>query len=599
MKKSKILISIMILLMAFAAVPIFPQNHAIVAEAAEVKLNKTELELYINETFKLELTGTKTKPKWSSSKKSIAKVSSNGTVTAVKKGTVVITATVGKNKYQCKVTVKDLSLNVKKLDLNVAETAKLTLNGATKTVKWRSSDEEVVLVSSNGMVYAVGEGTATITAVHRSDEYKCEVSVKNRHLNTVATDLVISKDTDILITAKDVPDGSSFKYAVSDSNVIDYRIGEWVGDTLTLGILARNKGTAALTVTCSGIDEELIINVQVIDDKRPKSDKLDAEEIYEMCSPSTVEVRTLDTIGSGFFIFSGVVVTNYHVIEGQPWIDIKMPNGDEYEVEHILGYDEEMDIALLGVPVEAKALPICPYSIKVGETVYAIGSPYGLTDTLTNGLVSSVSRHNNNVRYIQTNAAINPGNSGGPLINAYGEVIGINTWRIADSQNLNFALDISQIYMVDTSSPMTVDEYYEQYLKELEDNLGSAVVYEDTTKSGSFDTCQEIYPLNVVFGTIYPNEIDIYKIVIPEESLIVILGDGETGFETNSLIIGLFEETNDPDGPELVAVSENVYVGEILYQAIRDVFPAGTYYIAVISSGEYYAEINYVFGVLY
>ena len=132
MKKSKILISIMILLMAFAAVPILPQNHAIVAEAAEVKLNKTELELYITETFKLELTGTKTKPKWSSSKKSIAKVSSNGTVTAVKKGPVVITATVGKNKYQCKVTVKDLSLNVKNLILMWRKQPSLRLTGQQK-----------------------------------------------------------------------------------------------------------------------------------------------------------------------------------------------------------------------------------------------------------------------------------------------------------------------------------------------------------------------------------------------------------------------------------------------------------------------------------
>ena len=183
-----------------------------------------------------------------------------------------------------------------------------------------------------------------------------------------------------------------------------------------------------------------------------------------MCAPATVEIETNDRIGSGFFIDCGVVVTNYHVIKGQSSIKIKLYNGEEYDVKYILGYDEKLDLALLSIPVETVFLLRNFRSTKVGETVYAIGSPYGLTDTLTNGIVSSVSRHSDDVKYIQTSTPINPGNSGGPLINAYGEVIGVNTWIYKDGQNLGFAVDINQLYLIDTSVPVTVKDYYEKYV---------------------------------------------------------------------------------------------------------------------------------------
>ena len=118
-----------------------------------------------------------------------------------------------------------------------------------------------------------------------------------------------------------------------------------------------------------------------------------------------------------------------------------------------------MDIAIL--KVEHKGTPIKrnTHGAKSGEAVYTLGSPRAYADTFAGGLISNPKRVYDGVTYIQTDAAISPGNSGGPLLNSYGEVVGINSWYRTDGQNLNFAIEISQIDKVDISHPMTVEEY--------------------------------------------------------------------------------------------------------------------------------------------
>ena len=152
------------------------------------------------------------------------------------------------------------------------------------------------------------------------------------------------------------------------------------------------------------------------------------------------------SLGSGFVIDSrGLIVTNNHVVENADKIIVKLKDGDEFDAK-VVGTDANTDLALL--EIEAKrSLPSLKLGnsddLKVGEWVVAIGSPFGLEQTVTAGIVSAKGRVIGAGPYddfIQTDASINPGNSGGPLVNLAGEVVGINTAIIASGQGIGFAI---------------------------------------------------------------------------------------------------------------------------------------------------------------
>ena len=159
-------------------------------------------------------------------------------------------------------------------------------------------------------------------------------------------------------------------------------------------------------------------------------------------------------LGSGFVIEStGYVLTNYHVIKGADKITVRLNDRREFEAQ-IVGNDERSDIALL--KIEANGLPTLRLAendnLKVGEWVLAIGSPFGLDYSVSQGIVSAIGRslpndrNENYVPFIQTDVAINPGNSGGPLFNLDGDVVGINSQiftRSGGSMGLSFAIPAS------------------------------------------------------------------------------------------------------------------------------------------------------------
>ncbi len=152
------------------------------------------------------------------------------------------------------------------------------------------------------------------------------------------------------------------------------------------------------------------------------------------------------SLGSGFIIDSaGLIVTNNHVIEDADQIKVKLSDDTEY-IATVVGRDPSTDLALIKIEPEQKLIPLKMGSSKdllVGQWVVAIGSPFGLEQTVTAGIVSAKGRVIGSGPYdnfIQTDASINPGNSGGPLLNLNGEVIGINTAIIASGQGIGFAV---------------------------------------------------------------------------------------------------------------------------------------------------------------
>lgn len=147
-------------------------------EAASAKLSATKVTLVKGESKTLKVTGTKSKVIWSSSKKSVATVTSKGKVTAKAKGTAVITAKVGSKKLTCKVTVETPKISKKTLTLNVKKSATLKVTGTKQKVKWSSSNTSVATVTSKGKVTAKKAGTATITAKVGTKKFTCKVTVK-------------------------------------------------------------------------------------------------------------------------------------------------------------------------------------------------------------------------------------------------------------------------------------------------------------------------------------------------------------------------------------------------------------------------------------
>jgi serine protease Do len=153
-------------------------------------------------------------------------------------------------------------------------------------------------------------------------------------------------------------------------------------------------------------------------------------------------------VGTGFIIDkSGHIITNNHVVENADKIKVKLKDEREFEAK-IIGRDPQTDLALIRIDAKGE-LPVASLGrsadLKVGEWVVAVGSPFGLEQTVTAGIVSAKGRVIGSGPYddfIQTDASINPGNSGGPLLNLNGEVVGINTAIIAHGQGIGFAIPI-------------------------------------------------------------------------------------------------------------------------------------------------------------
>jgi len=162
---------------------------------------------------------------------------------------------------------------------------------------------------------------------------------------------------------------------------------------------------------------------------------------------------TSQSLGSGFVWSSeGIIVTNNHVVEGASRITVNFSDGTQVPAK-LIGVDPDSDVAVLRV--DAKNLLAAPIGtssdLLIGETVIAVGNPFGLSGTVTTGVVSALGRSvpskeagRTFTDFIQTDASINPGNSGGPLLNIEGRVIGINTMIYANAQGIGFAIPVDR-----------------------------------------------------------------------------------------------------------------------------------------------------------
>ncbi len=540
---------------------------------------------------------------YKSGNSSIATVTSKGVIKPVKKGSTIITATVyqnGKSYYlKCNVTVKNPNIAIIQSSdyLNVGESFvfKAKTAGMDDNVLWSVSNSDIASISPEGKLSAVTGGSIAVYAKAGGVTSKCNVTVGTDTLGTFSTDITIYDTTKIWINSTDGFDDEILTVDSSNSGIVSYTWGEWSGSMIPLTIEPLTTGTDTLTITSSATKDRLTIHLTVVN--KPKKKQLSSTDIYAKCVPCTVEISVTtdggEVLGSGFFIGDGRIVTNYHVIEGATKINVTTSDNKEYEIKTILGFNVSLDIAVLAIDLDHKYMEMSR-DVAGGEDVYALGSPLGLTGTMTKGMVSTASRVIDDVEYIQIDASISHGNSGGPLVNSYGEVIGINTMYIEGGQNLNFAINIKELQKINLNDPVSIEEYHKKYIDYWTDWFVANLIYEDPSRSQDPDICQTAESGYGVYGTIKASEYgDCYYLEVTQEGYLIGTAYSRSKDDLTNTYISVYTYSNTLIGTFIEDETKT-------YQYFSQYLQPGKYMIMVyLPNGYSGTDIDYVFTLQY
>ena len=405
----------------------------------------------------------------------------------------------GESDIDCNVcgAIRDTSCSHAEKETIPGKAASCKATGLTAGTKCKTCGETIVAQETIPM--------SAHTYDNKYDE-NCNVCGHKRDAECAHSETEVVKGREATCTATGLTDGTKCKKCgetiVAQTNIPKKAHNETtipaVAATctttgLTAGTKCKNCGTiivAQTTITASGhkYDNGVIVSKATCATKGTKKysctksncnysytvtyslPTYTATEINNQALKYVGEITVYDKngyalgAGTGFVMSAdGKIVTNYHVIEGAYYADIVI-NDTTYIVSSVLAYDANIDLAILKINASGlSAANICKLPVNVGETVYAIGSSRGLTNTFSQGIVTYADRIFDGVSHVQHDASITHGNSGGPLINVYGEVIGINTWGLADSQNLNFAVATSELENLDyLGTPVTLAELNKQ-----------------------------------------------------------------------------------------------------------------------------------------
>lgn len=357
---------------------------------------------------------------------------------------------------------ESVALSSKKLAVAIGESATLELKNAEGKVTFKSGNKSIATVDSKGKISAVGEGVTTITATNKGVTYSCRLTVYLVRMQTTNKELSLYQDSAIEVALLNKKADENLTISSADTSIVSCGKAVWTDNVARFALNVHKVGTTTITVKRTKSVEPLVITVHVLDKADREVPK--ATEIYQKASQSMVEISiktkdNSDSLGSGFFIGEGMILTNYHVINGAASIKVVDYEGKEFKVVSIYDYNEDYDLAVLGVEGTKEPLIISEDSCIAGETIYTIGSPYGYTGTFSKGIIGSALRIIDNISFIQITAPISSGNSGGPLLNCYGEVIGVNTKTRVNAQNINFSVAIKYLKKLDLTTAKDITTF--------------------------------------------------------------------------------------------------------------------------------------------
>ena len=285
-----------------------------------------------------------------------------------------------------------------------------------------------------------------------------------------------------LTPMNDIPDDAIPDVRMSDSfgpAVYQlYRAGILTGSdargTFRPGTNIRRSEMAAVLTRMVCVQERKRVDLS------PRRQPLNAEQIYAECADSVFFVKTFDkqdqplSSGSGVFLTEdGGAVTNWHILDGAVRAEISTTNGKTYPVAGLLAYDPVKDLAHIKISgIHSKPIAVnSTGALLTGATVYAIGNPLGLQNSLSAGIISASHREVNHLNYIQITTPISSGSSGGALINAYGELIGITSASVSNGQNLNLAIPIHTFYTLEKKPLRSISTVMAEYVQALAKSL--------------------------------------------------------------------------------------------------------------------------------
>ena len=209
--------------------------------------------------------------------------------------------------------------------------------------------------------------------------------------------------------------------------------------------------------------------------KTPRT-RLSPKQMVEKSKPAIVRIEIRSNgetagLGTGFGVGAGRIATNYHVILPAEEAVVVLADGARYPVQRVIAVDEARDLAIISI--DHPQMPSLPLGdsdrVSAGDPVYAIGNPLGADYTISDGLISAVRMLDAQLKILQITAPISQGSSGGPLLNPYGEVIGVATMFLAEGQNLNFGMPSNYLKPL-----IALDEGgtpFEQFVKEQREQL--------------------------------------------------------------------------------------------------------------------------------
>lgn len=212
---------------------------------------------------------------------------------------------------------------------------------------------------------------------------------------------------------------------------------------------------------------------------------MEKTDIIEQFRAVVIQIATPYSTGTGFYLKKyNMIVTNEHVVRDNKSVVVD-GNNFEKQLVDVKYVDPKFDLAFLDAPV-TKAMPEIIFSDlknhKEGDVVLAVGHPFGLKYTATEGIISNMQHEQNDITYIQHDAALNPGNSGGPLLNSVAEVIGVNTFIIKDGHSIGFSLPIT--YLIET-----LEEFVKDKEAAVRCNSCSNIVFESKAEDGYCSFC--------------------------------------------------------------------------------------------------------------
>ncbi len=331
--------------------------------------------------------------------------------------------------------------------------------------------------------------------------------------------------------------------------------------------------------------------------------QIDLSTLIDQCSPAIFKITTYDalgneySVGTGFFCTeNGSAFSNYHVFQGASKAKIKTSDNKIYSIDNVIGWNKNCDLIKFNIKNDSKEtfpfLKTNAETPKLGEKIFIIGNPLGLEKSVADGIVSSVRADETMGEIIQITAPISHGNSGSPLMNMNGDALGIVTYYLEGGQNLNFAVSVKNLTML---------EPINAYKFPPEDGQGNVIVSNNNSNNNPSNTSSVYVDSKIIFckGVDHSNlPVAVnsnFDIESSGGSITVYIDNGSTQMQTPGLIIDVYKKGSSDKYDQFIE-TKNFTIKPTLIATYFNYFftAAGDYVFHIYNTDEKWINDGYI-----